>query len=240
MDTFLAGVRSDFGAGELHFTDIFSGKGAWKGVSVNRRIEIFDLMSTLMNAFGLPIIHVTTSNETLLDHPEILSELKLKKGAWWSLADIEHFGFLRLCSKVAQYLREFHQDAPHDFDFPMPLYVDEGLMKAGNEVILPNWGDVICGPKALFCDSVAVSGIQLADFAAFSLNRTQWITAKHKTGQPVTDAEREFLTTTSRLNVLNMAFFAAPEQDYGKDMLEAILSADRSEKGLNPQPPPKR
>ena len=236
MDIFLGGVQSDFGARELHFTDIFSGKGVWKGVPLGRRIEIFDLMSTLMGNFGLPVIHVTTSNETLQDHPEIVAGLKPTDVGSWNLADIAHFGFLRLCSTAAQYLREFCQDAPQDFRFPMPLYVDEGLKKSGAETPLPNWGDVISGPKALFCSSSDIPGIQLADFAAFSLTRSQWIAAKHEAGQPMTDAQREFLKTTSRLNVLNMAFFQVPEHKFGKDLLEKNLSADRLEKGLSARP----
>ena len=67
MDMFLTGVRGDFGAEELHFTDVFSGKGPWRGVPVGQRIEIFDLMSGLMSSFALPVIHVTTSAETLLE-----------------------------------------------------------------------------------------------------------------------------------------------------------------------------
>ena len=140
---------------------------------------------------------------------------------------------------VAQYLREFRQDAPDAFDFPMPLFVDEGLMKAGGKATLPNWGDVLSGPRAEFCRSSEVPGIQLADFAAFSLTRSQWITVKHKAGEPVSDAEREFLRTTSQLNVLNLAVFHVEESEFGRDAFEKILSADRSEKGLSPRPPRK-
>jgi len=197
MEIFISGVCAEHGAKELHFTDVFSGKKAWKSVSVHRRIEIFDLMGQLMDSFGLPVVHITTSAETLLDHPELAATFKRKEGVWWDISNLEHFGFLRLCSKVAQYLREFQQDAPNDFQFPMPLFVDEGLLKAGGEATLPSWADVLDGPKAKFRRSIDVPGIQLADFAAFSLNRSQWIAAKHEVGQPVTDAEREFLRTTN-------------------------------------------
>lgn len=239
MDMFLKGVRNDFGVKELHFTDVFSGKGQWKGVPVARRIEVFDLMSGLMGSFDLPVIHITTSEETLLDHAETWARLKLKEGEWWNLADISHLGFLRLCSVVARYLRRFCQDAPDEFSFPMPLFVDEGLMKAGGKAGLPNWGDVFRGPRAEFCRSSEVPGIQLADFAAFSLTRSQWITVKHETGRPVSDSEREFLRTTSQLNVLNLAWIQVQDNEFGRERYEEILSADRIEKGLSPRHPRK-
>src|SRR6056297_4108637 len=62
MDTFLRGVADDYGANELHFTDIFGGRGVWKRVKLENRIEIFQLMSAFLSKkVPLPIVHVTTS-----------------------------------------------------------------------------------------------------------------------------------------------------------------------------------
>ena len=49
MSIFLRGVKEDFNADELHFTDIYSGRGVWKNVSVKKRIEIFDLIYNSQN-----------------------------------------------------------------------------------------------------------------------------------------------------------------------------------------------
>lgn len=61
LDIFYRGIRQDFGADELHFTDIYSGRGPWKGVDVDKRIEIFDLMLKIMRRFALPVIYQTSS-----------------------------------------------------------------------------------------------------------------------------------------------------------------------------------
>src|SRR5262245_31677804 len=56
MDTFLAGVSNEFKAAELHFTDIYGGRGVWKGVAVAKRIEVFEIMTSIMESFALPVI----------------------------------------------------------------------------------------------------------------------------------------------------------------------------------------
>ncbi|MFO1510002.1 MAG: hypothetical protein U1F31_09550 [Steroidobacteraceae bacterium] len=44
MSIFLDGIRSDFAADELHFTDIYGGRGAFKGVADKR---LFELMTAI-------------------------------------------------------------------------------------------------------------------------------------------------------------------------------------------------
>jgi hypothetical protein len=43
LNIFVGGVKGEFGASELHFIDIYSGRGKWKDVAVGKRIEIFGL-----------------------------------------------------------------------------------------------------------------------------------------------------------------------------------------------------
>ncbi len=44
MSIFLDGIRPDFAADELHFTDIYGGRGAFKGVADKR---LFELMTAI-------------------------------------------------------------------------------------------------------------------------------------------------------------------------------------------------
>ena len=128
MDIFLAGVRQDFGADELHFTDIWSGEGPWKGIAVEKRAEMIGLMAELMTRFSLPVVHQTVSEQTLDDHPEFRRSLNGKRAGDWKLDDISHFGLLLLCSNVSKHVREMKSSGPGDFDLPFRLYVDEGLI----------------------------------------------------------------------------------------------------------------
>jgi Protein of unknown function (DUF3800) len=119
---------------------------------------------------------------------------------------------------------------------PLPAYVDEGLAKAGTCIGLPNWGDVIEGQKVLFCGSRENVGIQIADFAAFAISRTQWITIQQKLGEPVSKGDMLFLKTTARLNVLNLPMVAFSTDNLSRESYEFFLSRDRQEKGLPARP----
>src|SRR5271156_2998664 len=61
LQLFIDGVRGEFGVDELHFTDIYNGRGAFKPVPIEKRYELFDLMATLFASFKLPIVIQTLS-----------------------------------------------------------------------------------------------------------------------------------------------------------------------------------
>jgi hypothetical protein len=67
LERFIDGVLGDYGANELHFTDIYSGRGPYKGVSIDKRYELFDLMAGVFEAFRLPILNQTCSNLPIND-----------------------------------------------------------------------------------------------------------------------------------------------------------------------------
>ena len=73
MGMFLLGIRQDYGAEELHFADIYSGRGAWSGVAIEKRIEIFDLMADVFVKFDLPVIFQTVSESMFSEHAERFS-----------------------------------------------------------------------------------------------------------------------------------------------------------------------
>lgn len=230
MGIFLDGVRGEFGVDELHFTEIFSKKGAWASVSVERRAEIVNLMARVMEALGLPIVHQSVSEFTILDHPKWAPPAQAGD---WNLKDLSHLGLLLLCSQTSQHIRAMRDESPADFDLPFPLYVDQRILDAGRERRLPNWQDVIEGPTARFRNSADLPGLQLADFAAFVINRTQWIAATRKPG-PVSKAEEAILRAGAGLNILNLPFHQVVPDKFGRKSYEEVLSADRVTKGLTP------
>lgn len=236
MDIFLAGVTSEFGVQELHFTDIYSGRGAWKGVAIAKRIEIFELMKGVVESRALPIVHQTVSEETFNDHQESFSRIKRVPGSWWNIKDVSHFGFLVLCSNISKHLRELSAQHPQDFKLPLPTFVDEGIAKAGASIALPNWGNVIEGQKALFENSKDRPELQIADFAAFSISRTQWVMMQQELGKPVSRGDQEFLKTTSKFNILNLPRVAFSIDNISREGFEFVLSRDRLEKGLPSRP----
>lgn len=236
MDMFLKGVKGEFGASELHFTDVYSGRGVWEGVSIIKRIEIFDLMKEILKSFSLPIVHQTATEQTLLDHEPTFSSLARAPNSYWDIKNIEHLGFLLLCFNLSRYIGKLHKRGAKDFVLPMPLIVDEGIAKAGADIDLPSWGSVIAGQKALFSRSKETPGIQIADFAAFAISRTQWIMVQQKEGTPVKRGDLEFLKMTSGLNILNLSMIPFWPNQISKETYEFVLEQDRGIKGLQSRP----
>jgi hypothetical protein len=237
MTMFLAGVQQDFGADELHFTDIYSGRGVWESVEVARRLEIFDLMKMIVNKFALPIFHQTVSEETFLDNQVALSVYAKVPGSPWDIKDVSHFGFLILCSRMAKNLRDLSFSSPSDFVLPMPLFVDEGIGKAGTDIPLPNWGDVFDGQNARFRTSHEMAGIQIADFAAFAISRTQWIMVQQKLGTPIKRGDLEFLSLTAGFNSVDLPLVGFSPENISKEAYEFVLSQYRRANGLSLRPP---
>ncbi|WP_245270331.1 DUF3800 domain-containing protein [Mesorhizobium ciceri] len=234
---FLAGVRDEFGAEELHFTEIYSGAGPWRSVNVDRRAKMIAIMANLMDRYGLPIVHQTVSEHTLLDHADFRRSLEGQRAGDWNLKDISHFGLLLLCSQVSKHIRTMKCDSPQDFELPFPLYVDEGIMSEGGERKLPKWSDVIKGPTVCFCRSTDVPGIQLADFASFIITRSQWIAVKRNPGPTFSRADELILRAAAGLNILNLPARWTTPGELGRENFEDWLSADRVAKALPPRPP---
>ncbi len=187
--------------------------------------------STAERVFG-KMWRRSVSEFTRADHPE--NGRPFRTGEW-NTEDISHFGLLVLCSEMSRHVRTMRDRSPEHFDLPFPLFADEGILSACRNRALPNWGDVIDGPEVRFRNSADIAGLQLAVFAAFIINRTQWIAATRNPG-PLTPAEEVILRASGTLNILNLTPQVTPVEDFGRESYEKMLSADRVAKGLAARP----
>ncbi|MDA9915495.1 hypothetical protein N9D43_01050 [Luminiphilus sp.] len=232
MQVFLSGVKQDYGAGELHFTDIYSGRGAWKGVPVSERVQVFDLMSMLMTKFNLPVFYQTSSAHF---EASLIGRLDTKSSVWWDLKNTSHQALFLLLYVVFREIQKYNQEADSDVDFTYPFaaHVDEGLMKAGSEIAIPAWSEVYLDSKLEVAASNNCVGLQLADFAAFCISRVQWISAKQDPGKTLKEADRHILQTSGKLNCWNIDMLKIDPQNYSRDTYEWLLMKDRKAKVLN-------
>ncbi|MBB3952630.1 DUF3800 domain-containing protein [Aureimonas jatrophae] len=236
LTIFLDGVREQYGAEELHFTEIWSGTGIWKDISPGDRSEVFRWMGKMVHGFGLPVVHQTVSEITFDDHPDLKRSIVGDRSGDWSLDDIGQFGLLMLTSSVAGHLRKLAADAASDFTLPMPLYVDEGVLPAGLDRPLPNWRDAIEGPTAKFRRSTDVRGLQLADFAAFAITRSQWIISKRSAQPALSPADAVIMEAVGGMNVLNLPWYVGPPEELHSRNYDKWMGDDREAKGLPRHP----
>jgi len=225
MNIFLDGVRADYGADELHFTEIYSGNGPYKKVSIQDRGELISMMATLFHSLSLPILFQSSS-------PELLDELRGRYGissgkiGWFSLRNHEHFSLLALCGRVANFIRDHQQSFPK----PIPVMIDEGLAKPGASIKLPAFDDVFHDAELRFRSTEECAYLQLADFAAFVIARTQWLMGKGE----LKERDHLFLESVSadRLNVINLPTVAISLDGHTSEDYDALLRDDRLFKGF--------
>jgi len=225
MNTFVDGVKQDFGADELHFTDIYSGRPPYKNVPLDKRGELIHLMSSLFEAFALPIIFQSSSPEHL---KELQSKYDLRsdKLGWFSFSNHEHVSLLALCGQVAAFVREHKQSFPE----PLPMMIDEGLVRTGTSIDLPAYADVIAGPTLNFRSTTECRFLQLADFAAFAIGRSQWLLGKGN----LKDRDHIFLESVSadKLNIINLPRFTFDLEQHTTQEYDSLLQEDRAFKGF--------
>jgi hypothetical protein len=230
LQWFVDGVRGEFGVDELHFTDIYNGRGAFKSVPIEKRYELFDLMATLFASFKLPIVVQTLS-------PQYLAETRLymkewpKRLPWFKLQNHEHVGLLFLLCRVRMFMREQEQVLPK----LLSLIVDEGLLKAGSAVSVPGWADLFLGGCASFHSSHQIPFLQLADFAAFVVARAQWIASAGIRKE----RDLQFLRIVSpeRLWYVNLPMAKLSANEGSAKQYGTVIQADRLLKGLPADPP---
>lgn len=228
INIFLEGIRRDYSAHELHFAEIYAGRGPFQSATIEQRYELIDLMARIFERFQLPILFQTSS-------PEFLSEIRSKfqldqKIGFLDMRRHDHFALVFLLFRV----RRFMQEHKHHFERPLPVIVDEGLVKAGSSLKLPWWGDVFEQRQIDFRRSHECEFLQLADFAAFAVGRTQWLLGKGA----LKPRDIRFLKTVSaeRLSVIHMpAVEVIPEHHTTADYDE-YLRSDRRAKGLPDDP----
>lgn len=228
LDMFLAGMQAEYGARELHFTDIYAGRSAFKNVPIDKRYELIDLMANIFESFQLPILFQTCS-------PEFMAEMRQEIEVGSSIGFLnlnrhDHFSLLYLLFQVRRFMAEHRQH----FERPLPVVIDEGLVKAGVALDLPAWSDSIKGGRIEFRRSHEYPGLQLADFAAFAVARTQWLFGKGDL--KAHDIRFLRIVSAERLCIINLPLVTTSVEDIGPDKYDELLRRDRRSKGLPDDP----
>ena len=224
------GVRDEYGARELHFPEIYGGRGVFKDVPLERRYELFELMSDLLGTFRLPIFFQTFS-------PEFVKELRQHEiwrrpnVGWFRTSDHEHMALLLLLCEVAEFCKQERAALPE----PLDALIDEGLVKAGSSIPVPQWTSVFRDGLLCSTKSHEEPFLQLADFAAFSIARTQWILASAERKQR--DAIFLQSLNVSQLYCVNTGKVVMNLSRDDRSAYEDLLKVDRLLKGLPGDPP---
>lgn len=217
------------GVREFHAADLLSGKGPLRAASLDVRLGVLAFLAHLFASYQFPIIVQTAGEQTVKDHHESLNAMG--SIGPFDFASPVDLALLFLVRRVRDYLKENRAA----FSKPSLLVIDEGRMKAGTFVKIPVFGEFAHGGGALFCRSHDVFPLQLADFAAFGINRMQWLAAK----MVRTELENEQLRILSSANFkcINVPRMTMKLESWTGLDFDKFHEEDRAKKGLQSPPP---
>jgi hypothetical protein len=184
FSSLLSDLKKRFGITEFHFTDIFGGSREFRKINWENRLGIINTIARAFENYGYPIINQSLEPSQL---PEWKKKLNLPdKLSIFDFNRLEDTALFILFVKLRVHIRKQQGDekgAAH-------VFVDEGWKKNGIGII----SDEIFGPefdqnKVCFGSSKNIVLLQLADFAAYVLNRIQIANSKEN----VTKKELHFL-----------------------------------------------
>lgn len=162
------------GASEFHFADIYNKRGAFKDVPLQARLGVFGFMAHIFSVYSFPVFVQTFDPQTLRDFrgrgsfPDRLGPFNFKKH--------EDLALFLVLLRVKWHLEK---------KYPEPerlarVFVDEGFKNNGAAIVIEPLKSVFADGLICFGRSNSILPLQLADFAAFCLNRTQLLLGRQK------------------------------------------------------------
>ncbi len=181
-------LKSSTGADEFHFCDIYAGRKQFKDVGLQKRLAFFKFMAEIFSEYKFPIF-VQTLDPSVLNNIRKNNSFPESFGPF-NLRSQNDFALLILLFQIKQFLIQsrsgFHKAR---------VFIDEGFKKSGTAILIPGWESIFADGLICFASSTSVFPIQLADFAAYSLNKTQLIIGKSN----ITSLELEFLNILEKV-----------------------------------------
>lgn len=198
------------GADEFHFTEIYSGTKQFKGVDLQVRLMLFGFMAHIFSEYKFPVVVQTFDPETLAEvHSKTKGQLP-DSVPFFDFNDCGDLALFFLLLRLKWYMKETETFGR----VKARVFIDEGFKKNGIAIRIPIFQDVFADSQICFAKSSSIHPIQLADFAAFSLNRTQ-ILGGRDSRSPL---DQEFLKILSPLafNYVNIERKEVPYDQQGQ------------------------
>lgn len=173
---------------EFHFADIWAGRGEFCKLDLQQRLGIFRFMAHIFATYRFTVLVQTFDPDNAADihnraeWPETFGPLKY--------SDHEDLALIFALLRVRSHLRSLDEGKA-----TACVIVDEGRLSCGKAIVLPGLAPTFFAGAVLFANSRVVHPIQLADFAAFVMNRWQLLRVKDS----LSDLDKTFIEIASQI-----------------------------------------
>lgn len=217
-------LEAQTGATEFHFAEIFGGRGQFASVDLSIRLAIFSFMQEVFDEYGFAVLVQTLDDlgiaemQKRMPGPERATDFNLTKPA--------DFALLLLLFQIRRFLSD------HSSDYPGPAYVvmDEGFRKPDRAITIPTFEQSFQRSSIVTAKSIDFPPLQLADYAAFCVGKSQWLLAKENRSE----VDLAFLKIMSGLTsqVFNLPAGFIDLESWTIEDYERYIDADRTDKEL--------
>lgn len=211
-------INEKFGinATEFHFADIYNKNKSWSSLPNEANLMIFDFFFKIYQSYRWPIIIQTIDHHTFSDHKLNMSG----KLSFFDLSKKEHLSLLWILFKI----KNNFSDNPEDLN----IIIDEGIRKAGTELPKVFFNNYNANVKCFFSASTDPL-LQIADFIAYSINKSTNIAIKSKKSE----IDMLFLDMFSAANFNSQDLLLRElPRDFTIEDIDRIIKEDKINKGL--------
>lgn len=206
---------------EFHFTHIFSGKGVFRKIELEKRLQIFSLFGEIYKKFNSPIIvQSLTSDDIIRNKMQFLKYFKPDGFNFEKNSDLALWFLLEKCTK---FLKE------NGLPLPAEFFVDSGRQKPNTNQTVNIVKEVTENSIITYASSEQNPMIQFIDFIAFSINRMRWILMNEKKSE--LDLALLNLISEIDFNVTNLTKVAISPTDFKVSEYDKSLRKKYDENG---------
>ena len=211
-------VNKNFGicATEFHFTDIYNKNKLWSSLPNEANLMIFEFFFKIYQKYRWRIIIQTIDHHTLSDH-----ELKFSgKLSFFDLSKKDHLSLFWILMKI----KSDFSSKPEDLE----IIIDEGIRKAGTKLPDAFFNNYGASVSCSFSESTDPL-LQIADFIAYSINKSTNIVIKSKKSE----IDMLFLDmfSAARFNSKDLLVKNLP-REFTVDDIDSVIKEDKINKGL--------
>lgn len=187
-------LKKKYKANEFHFSDIYAGRGAFKDISFNERMNIFWMFAEVHKEERYPMLTQTFSKADFERNKLINIENSLIDG--FNLKKESDFSLYHLLLRIKTFLNS------NEYDVPFEIIIDEGKQNKDTSQPCKLFENKLLNNTLLYKSSESEPLLQLIDFVAYCLNRNKWILQNNSKKERDIDFLK--MCSYANFNVLNL------------------------------------
>lgn len=198
MSDCLKDLKKGYNANEFHFKDIYNGKNEFKDIPLDVRLNIFWEFADLFQKYNFPILCQTFSPEEY-ERNKLIKRTEMQAIDNFNFNKHGDFGLYHLMMLI-----RIHIVDARLYPRPFEIIIDQDGKKVNVSRTVNLFGDDLLNRQIQYKSSADTPLIQLADFAAYCLNRLKWILQNNSQYEKKLDMTFWEICTYANFNTLNM------------------------------------